>query len=83
MISLDELEEKSNACRPLIPGARIGANEIAFISDCTPENIKTLIACLREAVGALQCNTTAHRLGGIDDCEPCKVKKRIESRIKI
>jgi hypothetical protein len=32
---------------------------------------KNLIEALRRAVGALKCNETFHRLGGIDDCEPC------------
>lgn len=26
---------------------------------------------LRKCVAALKCNKTFHRLGGIDDCEPC------------
>lgn len=33
------------------------------------------------AVEALKCNETFHRLGGIDDCEPCKALSKIQSLI--
>jgi len=34
------------------------------------------------ALAALECNKTFHSLGGLDDCEPCKAKKRISEVLK-
>lgn len=36
------------------------------------DDIAKLIAAVRVLSEALKCNETFHRLGGIDDCEPCK-----------
>lgn len=41
------------------------------------EKIKELEAKLSIAVGALKCNETFHRLGGIDDCEPCQALEKL------
>lgn len=30
---------------------------------------------------ALECNETFHRLGGLDDCEPCKMRLRLEKLV--
>ncbi len=34
------------------------------------------------AIEALKCNETFHRLGGIDDCDPCKALAEIREKIK-
>jgi len=39
--------------------------------------IKELEAKLSIAVEALKCNETFHRLGGIDDCEPCQALEKL------
>jgi len=46
-----------------------------FIGALNPEQVKKLIAALVVAEGAMECNESFHRLGGIDDCEPCKARK--------
>jgi hypothetical protein len=37
-----------------------------------------LVMAMVECMEALECNTTFHRLGGIDDCEPCKALDRLK-----
>lgn len=39
--------------------------------------ITSLTKSLEVAVEALKCNQTFHRLGGIDDCEPCKALDQV------
>lgn len=39
---------------------------------------RMLCDALEVALEALECNITFHRLGGIDDCEPCKAKAKID-----
>lgn len=39
--------------------------------------IKEPEAKLEIAVSALKCNETFHRLGGIDDCEPCQALEKL------
>lgn len=42
------------------------------------EALNTANALLYRSYKLLDCNLSFHRLGGIDDCEPCKLKKEIE-----
>ena len=41
-------------------------------------DVEKLTRVVRELVGALKCNETFHRLGGIDDCKPCLALRRVE-----
>jgi len=41
--------------------------------------IEQLKSKLKVAASLIKCNETFHRLGGIDDCEPCLFLKEIES----
>jgi len=45
------------------------------------QRLAPLRAALIEAVEALKCNETFHRLGGIDDCEPCKALAKIDKAL--
>ena len=39
------------------------------------------VKALEIAVEALKCNEIFHDLGGIDDCEPCKAKRKIAALV--
>lgn len=41
-------------------------------------NHPAALRALIKAVGILKCNETFHRLGGLDDCDPCKALAEIE-----
>lgn len=41
-----------------------------------------LVMAMVECMEALECNTTFHRLGGIDDCEPCKALDRLKLELE-
>lgn len=51
-------------------------NDSMFIANSRTD-IPRLVQMLEVAMGALKCNETFHRLGGIDDCEPCKAQAQI------
>jgi hypothetical protein len=47
--------------------------------DAVYKNGANLLApLLVEVYNSLECNMTFHRLGGLDDCEPCKLKLKLE-----
>lgn len=53
----------------------------SLISENAKQNseIEHLKSKLKVAASLIKCNETFHRLGGIDDCEPCLFLKEIES----
>ena len=52
----------------------LAANNITRILD----ELDRLIEVEKVLRGALKCNETFHRLGGIDDCDPCLALKRAD-----
>lgn len=66
---------------PIDLGSNQNANARHIVA-FNPQTAIRLISALRKALWALECNTSFHRLGGIDDCDPCKVKKQIEAMFR-
>ena len=55
---------------------------LAYAAFYEGRKLAPLHAVLLEAVEALKCNETFHRLGGIDDCEPCKALAKIDKALE-
>lgn len=41
-----------------------------------------LIKELADAIESIPCNETFHRLGGIDDCDPCLMRFRLKQQLE-
>ena len=65
-----------------------GTYTVNFMDQVLTVKVKDGVAISREseletklsiAVSALKCNETFHRLGGIDDCEPCQALEKLRA----
>ena len=82
MNNLDRRAKLEKALAPSLPNDTIRFADMAWGIQCHANRLAPLHAVLLEAVEALKCNETFHRLGGIDDCEPCKALAKIDKALE-
>lgn len=73
---------KKALARRYIPSHEVMNAEFVGGLNYHADRLAPLHAALIEAVEALKCNETFHRLGGLDDCEPCKALAKIDEALK-
>lgn len=76
------IEEAAETQLPLLSGSRTHVEQVEYarlgFRRGANFTLTELTALLKECRELLECNKTFHRLGGIDDCEPCKMKAKLD-----
>ena len=78
----DLTKQLEEALIPMHPNDRIRFADMSYGIQCHADRLAPLHASLLKCVEALECNETFHRLGGIDDCEPCKAKAQLRKALE-